>query len=167
VRHLHPGQLTDHRLKFEDGLERSLGDLGLVRRVSGEEFATGNQRVNDDRTIMVIGTSTEKAGVTVAVFAGTMAEPVDDLRFRHLARDIEISLQAVLGGNGRKQIINRARADVLEHGLAIGLGFGQIAHRKFTNYKVRGTIYRNAYALTNLWIDDLFCPRLISQIPKS
>ena len=36
---IHAGQLADHRLKLEDGLQRALGNLRLIRGVSREELA--------------------------------------------------------------------------------------------------------------------------------
>jgi hypothetical protein len=47
-----------------------------------------------------IGAGTEEAGVFVAILAGALAKEVDNFRFRHLARNLEVTIQAVLGRNG-------------------------------------------------------------------
>ncbi len=67
---IHAGQLADHGLEFEDGLQRSLRDLRLVRRVGGEELAALDQRINDDRAVMAIGAGAQKAGVAGCVVRG-------------------------------------------------------------------------------------------------
>ena len=64
----HAGELADHGLEFEDGLQRALRDLRLVRRVGGEEFAARDQRVDDDGAVVAIGAGAEEAGVAVARF---------------------------------------------------------------------------------------------------
>jgi hypothetical protein len=43
VGHFHAGQFRDHGLEFEDCLQRALRDLGLIRRIGGEEFSARNQ----------------------------------------------------------------------------------------------------------------------------
>ena len=120
VRDFHAGQFADHGLELEDGLQRSLRDFGLVGRVGGEELAAGDQGINDDGTVVEIGAGAEEAGVSVAIFARALAEEVDDFRFRHLTRDLEVAVQPVLGGNGRKQVVDRTESDGFEHGLAVG-----------------------------------------------
>ena len=66
VRDFHAGQFADHRLEFEDGLQRALRDLRLVGRVGGEELAARDQRVDDDRTVVVVGARAEEDGVAGA-----------------------------------------------------------------------------------------------------
>jgi hypothetical protein len=78
---------------------------------------------------MEIRAGTEEAGVTFAIFLGALLEEVDDFGLGHLARDGEIAGQAKLGGNGRKKIVDGARADGFEHGVAVGGGFGEISHK--------------------------------------
>ena len=78
VRHLHAGELANHRLEFEDGLQRALRYLRLVRCIRSEKLSSQDQRVDDHRAIVVVSTRTKKDGVSVSVFAGTLAEPVND-----------------------------------------------------------------------------------------
>ena len=138
VGHFHAGQFADHGLEFEDGLQRALRNLGLVGRVGGQKFAARDERIDDDRPVVGVGAGAEEAGVAVAVFAGALAEPVDDFRLRHLARDFEVAVQAVFGRNGRKQIIDRTRANGLQHGFAIGGRFRKISHRNSLDVTARG-----------------------------
>src|SRR5208282_351256 len=128
VGHFHSGQFADHRLEFEDGLQRALGNFRLVGGVGGEKFAARNQRIDNDGPVMKVRPRTQKAGVTVTVFTGALAEIVDDFRLGHLARDIEIAGQAVLGGNRSKQLVDGAQTDRLQHGFAVGGRLGEIAH---------------------------------------
>ena len=123
VRDFHAGQLADHRLKFEDRLQRALRNLRLIGRVGGEKFAARNQRINNDRAVVKVGAGAQKTGVSVAVLARALAEEVDDFRFRHLARNLEVAGQAVFGGNRRKQIVDRAQANGFQHGFAVGRRF--------------------------------------------
>ena len=63
VRHLHAGQLADHGLKFEDGLQGALRHLRLVRRVGGEELAARDQRVDQHRAVVVVRAGAQEIGV--------------------------------------------------------------------------------------------------------
>ena len=63
VGHIHAGQFGNHGLEFEDGLQRSLRDLRLIRRIAGQKFAALHQRVNDHRAIVAIAARAQKAGI--------------------------------------------------------------------------------------------------------
>ncbi len=69
---------------------------------------------------MVIGAGAEKHGVAAAAFRGALAEPLHDLRFRHLARNVQLALEAELLRNGREQVVDGARAYLAQHGFTIG-----------------------------------------------
>jgi hypothetical protein len=125
---LHACEFADHGLEFEDGLEGALRDLRLIGRVGGEELAALHQRVNDDRPIVAIGAGTEKADVAVGVLRSGLLEVVDDLGFAHLARDVEVTREAIFGRDAGEEIVDGRCADLAEHALAFGVGFGQIAH---------------------------------------
>ena len=124
IRNLHAGQLTDHRLKFKNRLQRSLRNLGLVRSVSRKKFPTRDQRVNDHWPIVVVSSGSKKTGVILTVLARALAKPVHNFRLRHLPRNFQVTIKAVLAWNRRKQLINRTRANCLEHGLAVNRRFG-------------------------------------------
>ncbi len=128
VGHVHAGQLADHGLELEDRLQRTLGDLRLVRGVGGEEFSAGDERIDDDRAVVRVGARAQEGGIALRAFGGALAEELHDLAFGVGARNLEVGLQTVFGGNGRKQVVNRFRADFAEHGFAVGLRFRKIAH---------------------------------------
>src|ERR1700740_678735 len=66
----------------------------------------------------------------ITVLAGALAEEVDYLRLGHLARNVEVAGQPVLGGDWGKKVVHRTQTKRFEHGLAISGRFGQISHRK-------------------------------------
>ena len=63
VRHFHSRELRDVCLKFEDRLQRSLGDLGLIWRVCRIELGARNQRIDDDRNVMPVNARADKRRV--------------------------------------------------------------------------------------------------------
>ena len=128
VGHVHAGQLADHRLEFEDGLQRALRDLRLVGRVGGEELAARNQRVDDHRAVVRVRAGAEERGVALRAVGGALAEELHDFALRVGARNLEIALQAILGGNGGEQIVDGLGADLAQHDLAVGFRFRKIAH---------------------------------------
>ena len=81
-----PGQLAHQRLKFEDGLQRALRDLGLVGRVGGEKFAALNDRVGHHRAQVVVDAGAQKARVTDGILRGALLEVLDDFGFGERAR---------------------------------------------------------------------------------
>ena len=131
VGHVHAGQLGDHGLELEDGLQRALRDLGLVGRVAGEELAALDQGVDDDRPVVAISARAQKAGVAGGVLVAGGAEVVDDFALGLLARHVEVAVEAVLGGNDGEEIVDGGRADLGEHLLAFGGRFGKVAHFSF------------------------------------
>jgi hypothetical protein len=102
-------------LKLEDRLQRTLRNLGLVRRIAGQKLAALHERIDNDRAVMAIGACTEKAGVIRLVPFPRGAKIIDDLTLRLLARNYKISPEAVLGRNAREEIIDRGRADLGKH----------------------------------------------------
>src|SRR5579862_5954972 len=79
---------------------------------------------------MGIGPGAEKAGIAFSVLARALTEVIDDLRFRHLSRNFEVSVQPVFGRNGREELVDRSQAHVLKHGFAVGRRFWKIAHKR-------------------------------------
>src|SRR6266481_5884313 len=80
IRQVHAGEFRDHRLELEDGLQRALRKLRLVRRIRSQEFAALHERVNDYWAVMEVSTGSEKTSVTFAVFLAALLEPVYDFR---------------------------------------------------------------------------------------
>ena len=52
---LHAGEHRDLGLKLEQGLQRALRDLRLVRRVRGQEFRALNEMVDGRRNVVAVG----------------------------------------------------------------------------------------------------------------
>ena len=134
---LHAGEFADHGLELEHGLQRALCDLGLVGRVAGEELAALDERVDDHRAVVAIGTCSEEAGeelargfggelggITAGDVSGEGAEAVEDFALAMLARDFQVGREAVLGGDGLEEALDGGHADLGEHGFAVGWGFG-------------------------------------------
>ncbi len=125
---VHAGKLADHRLEFEDGLQRSLRDFRLIGGVGGEPFAARDERVDDDGPVVRVGAGAEERHVALGIFGGALAEELDDLAFRVLAWDVEVACQTIFGRNSGEQVVNRIGSDLGEHGVAIGLRFWKITH---------------------------------------
>ena len=116
---LHASEFADHRLEFKNRLQCALGNLRLIGSVGGKELAARDQRIDDYWTIVVVRPRPQKGRTTIAVLARPLAKPVDNLRLRHLPRDFQVALKPVLGGDMRKQVVNRAHADCLQHRFAV------------------------------------------------
>jgi hypothetical protein len=59
---------------------------------------------------------------------GRILEVVDDLGLGKLAGDVEVAREPEGLGDGRKERIDRARADLGEHRFAFGVGFWEVSH---------------------------------------
>ncbi len=93
---LHAGQLADHGLEFKDGLQGALRDLRLIGRVGGEPLAARDERVDDQRAVVVVGSGAEHDVIAGGVLGGAGAEPVHDFALGHLGRNREIAVEAEL-----------------------------------------------------------------------
>ena len=74
------GELGDRGLELEHHLQAALGDLGLVRRVRGQELRALGDRVDDRRHVVVVHPGAEEAdlGVGVGVARRERREVVED-----------------------------------------------------------------------------------------
>jgi hypothetical protein len=77
---------------------------------------------------VAISACAEEAGVAGGFWRGGGAEVVDDLALGLLARDVEVAVEAVLGGDDGEEVVDGSSADFGEHLLAFGGRFGQVAH---------------------------------------
>jgi hypothetical protein len=73
---------------------------------------------------VAISAGSQEAGVAIGVLRRSLLEEIDDLRFAHLARDIEIAREAVFTRDAGEEVVDGGCADLAEHGLAFGVGFG-------------------------------------------
>jgi hypothetical protein len=76
-----------------------LRDFGLVGRVAGEKLAALDERVDDDRPVMAIGSRAEKTGEVGRVFRPGRAKAVDDLALGVGAGKRQVAVEAVFGRN--------------------------------------------------------------------
>ncbi len=133
---LHAGELADHGLELEHGLEGALGDLGLVGGVGGEELAAGDDGVDQDGLVVAIDAGAEEGGVAGGVVGGEGLEGVDDFALGVLARDVEIALELVLGGDGGEEVVDRATPHRWRRACRCGLG-GILADSAWNLWKGR------------------------------
>jgi hypothetical protein len=56
------------------------------------------------------------------------AEVVDDLALGVLAGNVQVAVEAVLGGNDGEEIVDGGRADFGQHLFTFGGRFGKVAH---------------------------------------
>ncbi len=91
VRHLHPREFAHHRLEFEDGAKGPLADLGLIRRVRGEELATRNRRVHNRRRKVVVGAGSQETefGCCRPHLRRHAFKKLRSLQFGHSRRQVE------------------------------------------------------------------------------
>jgi len=54
------GQLDDHRLVFEEGLEKPLCDLGLILGVTRQELRSRREVIDHRRDVVIVVTATEE-----------------------------------------------------------------------------------------------------------
>ena len=129
---LHAGQHRDLRLELEHRLQRALADLGLIGRVAGQELGTLDQVIDGCRHVMPVGAATDEERHARGRGAARGEQ-------RHLALDLELALRLrqlgqlrhqLAARHGCKKLVDRCDADAGEHGLAVGFGVRQIAHRR-------------------------------------
>ncbi len=125
---LHACELADHGLELEDGLQGSLGNLRLVRRVRGEELTALDERIDNHRPVVAVGAGAEKAGVAGSAVGRSVAEVFDDFRLGHLAGYFQVAGQPIFLRNGGKEIVDGTRTDLLQHLDPFARRFWQIAH---------------------------------------
>ena len=134
VGHVHAGELADHGLKFEDGGERALRDLGLIGRVRGEELAARDHGIHQHGAEMVVHAGAEEAGVAVGALGRAVAEVIHNLVFGNAGRQIQRPVQPHLVGQVGEQLFRRTDAASVEHGAALGFGFRKISQLLFGSY---------------------------------
>ena len=81
VRDLEAGELADHRLVLEQGLEHALGELRLVRRVGGVELRAARPAPTRRRHVVVVRARRRRStrGRRRTVARGELAEVRDEL----------------------------------------------------------------------------------------
>ncbi len=130
-------QAADHRLILENSLQGSLGHLGLVGRVGGEELAAGRQAVHGGGDGVVIEPAAQKTDQTVRVLVRQRVQVVVNLLLAQAIGHVQRRQP-----QGRRYVgeqgINRVDADVRQHRVALRGGVGNKGHGQ----------PRSAYAVT-------------------
>ncbi len=131
IGHVHPGQLTDQGLVFENGLQGSLADFRLVGGIGRVEFAAGNQMIDHRWDKMIIGPGPQEAGVSARrrILLRNPPQLPHKFGFGQRRAKIERALQPHGLGHARKKIIEGIDPDGLQHLPDILIGMGYIAHR--------------------------------------
>ena len=112
----------DLGLELEQGLQRALGDLGLVGRVAGQELAALDEMIDAGRDVVAIGAAAEEEGHLAGdhVAPGKAAQmPLDRQLAGMVGQAFDLARQPRGLGHVDEQIVDRGGADGAEH-LAAG-----------------------------------------------
>jgi hypothetical protein len=126
---IEPGELTDKGLEFEDGLQRSLADFGLIGRIRTDELPARAQVIDDGGNEVFVGPASEKreaAGTGVA--RADLLERPDEIHLRQGAGQVEVRHEPKALRNGRKETFRPGQAHDLQHLLLVFVAQRQIAH---------------------------------------
>ena len=93
VRDVHARQLGHHRLILKDIVQRALRDLGLIRRVRGQQLRALQQIGNDRRRVVVVDAATGEAHERLVLLA-ELLEELAHLQFAHLRRQLIVAAEA-------------------------------------------------------------------------
>ncbi len=131
VRDVHAGELAHGGLVLEDRLEHALAQLGLVRRVGGQELAALEHGVHDRRDIVVVQACAEERHLRadMGVQRGQLLEIGGQLLLGHRGRQLELAPEPHPGRKVGEQLLDRGNADRLEHRAPVGVCQREVAHR--------------------------------------
>ena len=117
VRDVESCDVADHRLVFEDGLQRPLARLRLVGRVAGERFTAHLELLHRGGDVMIVESAAEEAAARFerGVFPSELHEVFEELRLRERRGKVERSRPPHGFRNVSKQLIDGVRADSLKH----------------------------------------------------
>ena len=104
----------DLGLELEQGLERALGDLGLVGRVAGQELAALDQMIDAGRNMVAIGAAAEEEGHVAGDHVGARqrAELALDVELAGMiGQPVDLAGEPRRCGHVDEQIVDRAGAD--------------------------------------------------------
>ena len=128
---VHSGELADHRLEFEDVLERALAGLRLVGRVGREKFAAGEEGVHDGRDEVIVGARAQETAARVEgpVAGGERRQMAEEVLLGKGGGEVVRPLQADGLGDRGEQIVDRLDADALQHLRGVRRGVLDVVHR--------------------------------------
>ena len=116
---VHSGELADRGLVLEDRLQHALRQLGLVRRVRGEELAALQHRVDDRRDVVVVDPGAEERDLVDDVPRGELLQVPRELGLRRAPARRELPSEADAGRDVAEELLDRRDADRREHRLAV------------------------------------------------
>ncbi len=110
-------QAADERLPLVDGLQRALRDLGLVRRVGGQELAARDQRVDRGRDDAVVDAAAQEADQLAlpVVGAGGAAEPVAHLLLAQAEGQVQVAVQPDVRRQVGEQLLDAVQPHRRQH----------------------------------------------------
>ena len=121
----HAGELSHHRLEFEDVVQSALRNLGLVGGVRGEEFRAFNDAWNYSRGVVVVDTGTGKAGELLVVACQT-GEQLAYLELAFCLGQVVFLAETYALGHVAEQLVERGYTNTRQHRLDVGLGVWEI-----------------------------------------
>jgi predicted ABC-type transport system involved in lysophospholipase L1 biosynthesis ATPase subunit len=127
VRNLAAEQARDLRLELEHHLQRALGDLGLVRRVAGQELAALNDVIDARRDVMPVRAAAEEEGHVARdhVLAGERRHVPLYRQFGRVHRQaVDRALEPRLLWHVAEKLVDRTCADHAQHLAAVGVAQG-------------------------------------------
>src|SRR5206468_4082400 len=122
------GELADRGLVFEDRLEDALAQLGLVRRVRGQELAALQDRVHDRRHVVVVEAGAQERDRRAVVLRRKLLEVRAQLLLAQGRRELELTVEPDARGQVGEELLDVGDADLLQHRLAIGVCQREVRH---------------------------------------
>ena len=128
VRHVHAGELGDHRLVLVDRPQGPLARLGLVGRVRREELAARDQVVDRAGDVVIVGARAHEADVRVGVGVpfGERLHVTDQIGLGEGGRQVERPREPRLRGDLDEQLLDPTRTDHAEHLSLLGRRVGDV-----------------------------------------
>ncbi len=127
VHDIHREELGHERLVLVDRLQCALADLGLVRRVRGEELAAQREHRHGCGDVATLDRAAdeERPVARARVHLGEPLEVRLDLYLGETRSDAELRVTRVLGDRAEK-LVDVAHADAFEHRGPIGIGVRRV-----------------------------------------
>jgi hypothetical protein len=118
-------------VELEDGLQRALGDLGLVGGVAGQKLRPLDQVVHRRRDVVAIGARAAEEGDRAGgrVPGGQRRQRALHLQLALVRRQIDRLGEQHLGRHRGEQRLHGRRPDGAQHLAAVGVGEGEITHQ--------------------------------------
>jgi hypothetical protein len=129
---LHARQFADHRLKLVDRLQDALADLGLVRRVRGDELRPARESGHDGRNGVIVDPAAEEGGPRSrgAVPVRQRRKVPENLDLGLGRRKIERPRKPETFGDRAEEILDAGNADRRQHRLDVVLCVGNVGHQR-------------------------------------